>query len=217
MIKLPETDTFFRKQKNILNWGAADFAILLPKLNQFRVCLDIGAHCGITTLRFAQHFKVVHSFEPLLHEFLVANTKHLPNINTYNIAVSNKNEIVDIYPNPTNSGGGIIPAEYNTDIIEERYTGPNPKLPGVEKVSVPCTPIDTFNFTEVDLIKIDVEGYIVPVIEGMIETLTNNAPVIQIEMLAAFDDINIQAHVMLSKLNYIKFGQRNNDCFYHKE
>jgi FkbM family methyltransferase len=41
--------------------------------------------------------------------------------------------------------------------------------------------LDSYNFKDVDIIKIDVEGYEVPLLEGAKETILNNRPVIQIE------------------------------------
>ena len=41
--------------------------------------------------------------------------------------------------------------------------------------------LDAFNFDNVDLIKIDAEGYELPVLEGAKETILHNKPWIQIE------------------------------------
>ena len=214
--KLPATDTFFKNQKDVLAWGAKEFSMLIGKLTSFRVCLDIGAHCGITTTRYAQHFKTVHSFEPIHYNLLVENTKKMSNVVAHNCAISDKEEIVEMYPNPINSGGGIIPDKFNASIINKRYKNEEARHRNVEPILVNCVSIDSFKYDEVDLIKIDVEGYILPVIRGMIHTLTNNSPVIQIEM-SAFTDVNEQAHIILSNLGYFKFDKYNHDNFYYKK
>ena len=41
--------------------------------------------------------------------------------------------------------------------------------------------LDSYNFTDVDIIKIDVEGFEVPLLEGARETILSNRPWIQIE------------------------------------
>jgi len=215
MFKLPKGDRFFSKQKNVLEWGAKEFSMLQPHLKNNRTCLDIGAHCGITTLRYANHFTSVHSFEPIHYNLLIENTKDKSNVRVHSCAVSDKIGIVEMYPNPINSGGGIIPDEYNKCFIDKRYENEHAQMPEVKKIKVKCLPIDGFDFIDVDLIKIDVEGYILPVINGMIKTLTNNSPVIQIEM-SAFDNVNAQAHDIFQELGYVKFDKYDQDWFYYK-
>lgn len=218
MFKLPEGDTYFRNQKNVLSWGAKEFTMLQPYLKDNRVCLDVGAHCGITTLRYANHFAHVHSFEPLHHALLSENTKSLPNVTVHDCAISDKAGTVEMYPNPTNSGGGIIPDEYNARVIGNRYENKDAVFSEVKKITVKCLPLDSFNFIKVDLIKIDTETHILPVINGMIDVLANNSPVVQIEMFDKkdYDDVNTQVRAILQELGYVKFGKYDNDYFYYK-
>ena len=46
---------------------------------------------------------------------------------------------------------------------------------------IPVKTLDSYDLTNVDVIKIDVEGFEVPVIEGARETILYNKPWIQIE------------------------------------
>ncbi len=226
MFKFPEGDTFFSTRKNVLDWGAKDFAMLQPHLKDNRVCLDVGAHCGITTLRYATHFANVHSFEPIHHVLLSENTKSFPNVTVHGCAISDKAGTVEMYPNIKNSGGGIIPDEYNAKIIGHRYENKDAMFPEIKKIIVECLPLDSFNFIKVDLIKIDVEMHILPVINGMIDTLTNNSPIVQIEM-SDYDDVNTRAHTIFQELGYVEFGfdfgfspgtynYNHQDSFYYK-
>ena len=47
--------------------------------------------------------------------------------------------------------------------------------------SISMKTLDSFNFTKVDIIKIDAEGYEVPVLQGARQTILGNKPMIQIE------------------------------------
>jgi|UPI0004AFA604 FkbM family methyltransferase len=215
MIKFPESDTFFNNLNNVMKWGEQEFQIIRPWLENKRKCIDIGAHCGLTSLRYAQYFKEVHSFEPIHYELLKENTVD-KNITVYGHGISAKKCVLEIYPNPQNSGGSIIPDEFNTGIIEKRYTGDNAQLPEVVPTTIKCLPLDYYEFKDVDLIKIDVEGHILPVINGMINTLKNNSPILQIE-LSDFEEINIPSHDILDNLGYIKYWKIKNDAFYIKK
>ena len=202
-LKIPESDTYFHKKKDPEHLGEIEFLIAKNYIKNYRTCLDIGAHVGVTTIRYAKYFKIVHSFEPLVHSFLIENTKHLHNVFPHNCAISDKNSTIEIYPNPLNSAGGIIPDKYNDIIIQKRYKGNHAQMPEIETVMVKCLPLDYFEFDEIDFIKIDVEGHIIPVIKGMTKTLTNNTPAIQMEM-SAFEEVNTQVNNLLQDLGYSK-------------
>lgn len=215
-IKLPAEDTVFRKKGNkVLEWGAEEFSMMKPHIKNFRNCLDIGAHVGITTLRFAKHFQTVHSFEPVHYDLLVENTKHLDNVTPRRLAISDHEGPIEMYPGTKNSGAGIIPDEYNDHIIRRRYTDDDARYHEVQKITVQCATIDSFKFENVDLIKIDVEGYILPVLNGMKSTLAENEPVVQMEV-SMFDNVNKQAHAILTGLGYIKYDVYDQDWFYYK-
>jgi len=48
-------------------------------------------------------------------------------------------------------------------------------------VGVPQKTLDSYNYTDVDIIKIDVEGYELQVLEGATNTIAQNRPIVQIE------------------------------------
>lgn len=50
-------------------------------------------------------------------------------------------------------------------------------------VDVPCRTIDSYNFTEVDAIKIDVEGSELQVIQGAVQTIDQYRPSVQVEIV----------------------------------
>ena len=52
----------------------------------------------------------------------------------------------------------------------------------VEDGDIKCRTLDSFGLTNVDFIKIDVDGFEVPLLKGARETLSNNNAVINIEM-----------------------------------
>lgn len=224
-LKYPKGDKVFSRphkyREKVTQLGRAEFKLMNSHLLNKRTCLDIGANIGITTLRFAKHFEWVHSFEPVVFDCLVENTKHLSNVTSHQYAVTDRSGEIEIYPNPNNSMLSIIDNEETNFVIKKRYV--DGELNDVKPISVPCVDIDSFAFEDVDLIKIDVEGHILPVIMGLKQTLSNNTPIVQVEMfnIPQFQNVNEKVHSMLVQLEYKHFDSVNrgkqNDRFYKKQ
>ena len=132
--------------------------------------LDIGAHIGIHTLRLS---KVVgdegrvHSFEPQskIYQELLANLNlnKVGNVRAHFVAVGDQNKRISMnLPGFENEGA--------TGIGE-----------GGNRVELRT--IDSFHLNDVSFMKIDVEGFEIPVLKGAEQTIRrNNLPVIIIEL-----------------------------------
>lgn len=220
MIKTPDDVVFQRRtQEELQAWGSEDFGIIQQRLTNKRVCLDIGAHIGLTTLRFAKHFQHVHSFEPLMHEYLQENTKHLKNVTVYFNAVTDEEKELEMFSNPHNSGSNLVNYPDMQQLINSRWLRENARFDATP-VKVKGISIDSLNLADVDLIKIDVEGYNIPVLNGMIETLKNNSPVVQIENHPENPEVGTRSDIILKELGYKQYHRTNNkpqDWFYYKD
>jgi FkbM family methyltransferase len=214
-IKLPKEDIVFQKlyPNNPMEKGQKEFNVVEKYFPSKRKnCIDIGAHVGITSIRHAQYFKNVYSFEPVHYELLKENTKGFPTIHCYPYAVSDKEQIIEIYPGTLNSGVGIIPTKYNKKFIYNRFKKPNARYKDVNTIQVECKTIDSFEFEEITFIKIDVEGYNIPVINGMLETLKKYKPIIQLEE-AYEKEVNEAVRAILFKLGYTIREKFERDIF----
>ena len=221
MIKTPNDVVFQRRtQEELKNWGESDWEIIKRQLKNKRTCLDIGAHNGLTTLRFAEHFEHVHSFEPILGDYLQENTKQFNNVTLYFNAVTDKEQELEMFTNPHNSGCGMVNYSDMERLLNSRYFKENARFEDIATpIKVKGITIDSLNLTDVDLIKIDVEGYNIPVLNGMIETLKNNSPIIQIENHPENPGVMTQSNKILTDLGYIHYYQTRNkpqDWFYYK-
>lgn len=146
-----------------------------------RVCLDIGAHIGVFASEASFRYKMVHSFEPIpsMYKMLEENTNDINNIKAYNYVVSDNDGLVPMLENPRNTESNFVWSE-DTAHLHHRKEWINEK--GVDIVKMPATSIDSFAFKNVDFIKMDTEGYVLPVLRGMTETLKNNKAVLLIEI-----------------------------------
>lgn len=130
------------------------------------VIIDIGAHIGYYTTLFAKLVGAdgqVFAFEADLDNFrfLEKNTKNYKNINLHNIAIADKNSLIDFYKvNKSTGCHSII------------------KTNNAVKTSVQATTLDNFlaekNINRVDLIKIDIEGAEPLAFKGMEKLFNKN-------------------------------------------
>ena len=213
-MKLPSHNQYDKKWAE--SKGVKELKIVTPHLTNSRVCLDIGAHIGATAIKYSKIFDTVYSFEPTsyLYDLLEENTKDFKNIISFNVAVSNADGKVQIYENNKNSESNVVVHDDTLSLIKSRW-GEGKRFGVVEPKEVISKAIDSYKFSNVDFIKIDVERYTIPVIEGMIKTLENNSPVIQVEV-EDITSITSRTQKLLNTLGYQVYHKSKYDWFYKK-
>lgn len=129
----------------------------LKYVENWRVCLDIGSNIGQWTRPLAKKFQSVVCFEP--------------NPNFRECFVKNITEAnVILWPYGLSDKEHKARQLFNSTVIH-RGDG-----------DVDCRTLDSFGLTKVDLVKIDVDGFEVPLLNGARQTLSRNNAVINIEM-----------------------------------
>ena len=129
----------------------------LQYIKQWRVCLDIGSNIGQWTRPLAKRFKSMVCFEPN------------PNFREcFEKNIQEKNVL--LWPYGLSDKEHKAKQDFNSTVLQQ------------EDGDVDCRTLDSFGLTNVDFVKIDVDGFEVPLLNGATETLTNNNPVINIEM-----------------------------------
>jgi FkbM family methyltransferase len=142
----------------------------MPFIKNFRVALDIGAHCGLWTRVLARMFRTVHAFEPVpAHRDCFAQNladARRENVYLWPYALGNTRHHVSLHTGPSSSGdtyikpGGEHSAQMQTlDFFEDVNLGAEP----------------------IDFIKIDCEGYELFVLEGGEELIRRHKPCIIVE------------------------------------
>jgi FkbM family methyltransferase len=125
--------------------------------------IDVGAHIGETAQRLVQRFPdaAVYSFEPVPSTFAVLerNTSTFAGVQCVNIAL----------------GDVVGEATISTD-----RPGRNTLVPGISastSATVPMKTLDVFcadnGIVQIDLLKIDTEGFEAPVLRGSLGLLSN--------------------------------------------
>lgn len=131
--------------------------------------VDIGAQIGLWTRVMALDFERVTSFEPLPehHECFELNVT-VPNVILHKVALSDGSGEFDL----------VSPAETtgNTHVMAVGEIADKSRV-----VTVSAHPMDSFGLTDINFLKIDVEGYELPVVLGAERTIRKYKPVIIIE------------------------------------
>jgi len=135
------------------------------------VAIDVGAHVGIWTRRLAEIFTKVHAFEPVPDhvDCWKVNTQTYANVFLEQVALSNIAKATKMKQTKHNSG------------VSSLVYKPNLLKTSVE-INVSTQTLDSFNLTNVDFIKIDVERHELEVLEGAENTINTYSPVIFIEI-----------------------------------
>jgi FkbM family methyltransferase len=136
----------------------------LRYVKKWRNAIDIGANVGEWTRPLAKKFQQVICFEP--------NPNFRECFNK-NILETN----VTLHPYGLSNYEHTVTQGFNSTHLNEIMGDTAPRDGDIQ-----CRTLDSFNLTNVDYIKIDIDGFEVPMLQGAQETIRENNPVINIEM-----------------------------------
>ena len=141
--------------------------------NRMHTAIDVGGHCGFWRYYLGGNFKKVYAFEPveIFRECFKKNIPH-GNVELLPVALGNENGFVSMNVELENTGATHVSS--NTNDLNK----------------VELKKLDDYELTDVDFIKIDVEGYENQVVLGAKETLLRNKPIIIVEQKGFSDRFN---------------------------
>ena len=171
--------------------GIFDYDQLFTTIKFFkkkRIFIDVGANIGNHSIFYSKYFKKILSFEPSKISFKVLslNVENLKNIKIFNFGLSN-----------------ISKEFYFDDKATKNVAGLKFKKKGKIPVKAEVFDEKFKKLKNIDLVKIDVEGHELNVIEGMKKTLKNNSPLLIIE----FDPFKYRNSKLIRKIK--KFGYQH--------
>jgi FkbM family methyltransferase len=141
------------------------------------ICFDIGANIGLTSIFMAilAPDGQVHAFEPdsTSYEFLATNTSSFDNVITQRSAIGSvEGELPMVKVSGFSAGNFLVRAAGDLKPEQEAEIVPLRRLDRY---------IEEGRLDRVDIVKIDVEGFEVDVIEGAQDTLRRYNPVVILE------------------------------------
>lgn len=135
-----------------------------------RRCLDVGANVGLYTYRLAGIAGTVEAFEPMQSCADRLRAGSPANVQVHQIALSN------------HAGQGVLHLSDTTNRHAAAYASLINDIEGGDSATVELRTIDIYGFDDVDLIKIDVEGHELEVLEGARATIERWRPTIAVEV-----------------------------------
>lgn len=170
-MKCPASDPGFAEHP--IHGQAAQLPEILRVVKMCReprmVAVDVGAHIGIWSAELAKHFSVVEAFEPVAENFdcLRANVQGLA-VRYRLYALGDREGYCEMF-SPRDGNSGMAYA------TENLYEGSG------RVATAKMYPLDMYQFSDVGLLKIDVEGYEGRVLMGALRTVIASQPVIVFE------------------------------------
>lgn len=179
---------------------------LLPYIGDKAVCVDVGANIGLYSLALSVLAPggQIYAFEPSHDAFdnLKKNLAHnkVTNVKVSQLALGNSTGNVRFHEIPFFTAGSFTVDEscfLTSEILGSTY------------FEAPCTTLDEFvngeRIEHLDLIKVDVEGGEMSVIEGALQTIEEHRPLVVMEFSSFALTLNqsILPQVALERLTQI--------------
>lgn len=146
------------------DWETAHYPNIQKYANKFRTVIQAGGNQGMYPRLLSHMFERVYTFEPdhLNFAALVSNCHH-DNIIKIQAALGEQNTFCDMY-RPCMSNTGMHEAKIDLNS------------------TIPMINLDSFlTRSDVDLVMLDLEGYELPALKGMVRIIELNHPVIFVE------------------------------------
>jgi hypothetical protein len=177
---IPPGDSVLHTMINNQIWDRELVDYISTRVNSHSVVLDLGGNFGQMAVLFSRMVPAgqVHVFEadPFVYSAMVRNVEQnrCANVHCYNTAVWHESGKTLFYP--------------QADFVRfESYGsyGIDPTATGGQQVQ--SITIDSLNLSQVDLIKIDIQGSDLNAMRGAVQTIAKYQPVIIFEYESLFD------------------------------
>lgn len=178
-----------------------------------RTVIDVGMNIGMNTIEYATWAKKVVGFEPTpqTYDIAIRNIDYAKSqtrdnftkgwyrlngnawapmiitgdIETYSVGLGPEAKDTEIVIRPDNAGHNHVINHDRPRWTGKKWIERTEKHHKVEYEQVPIRieTLDSYNFQDVDIIKIDVEGFEYDVLLGATDTVDRCRPVVQVEMV----------------------------------
>lgn len=182
-------DTLYGQRLSAGQYQKANWQFVMPLLTQSRRCLDVGSNNACNAIHYAKQFEDVQCWEPtqlaqqLWHRTVRDN--HTTNVTLHTKALAECDKLTEIVLHRKNGGHNHLENRDKPRWSGKKWCARDPNRQRTRQTQkIECVTLDSYAFTEVDFIKIDVEGYEWFVLKGAEQTIAENRPILQLEIVA---------------------------------
>jgi len=156
----PKAKRFTRLPDGRASYQHHKYLAALPFVAETWTFVDIGAHVGLWSMQAAIDFNKIFAFEPHpLHANLYEKNMQGQKYTLHRVALGGRKDSIALKGEPGSSG-------------DTHVAGPG---------DIQMRTLDSYRLRRIDLLKIDTEGYELPILKGAVETLKRCRPVIVVE------------------------------------
>ena len=168
---------------------------------KFDCCVDVGAHAGTYSILLSHNSRHVYAFEPTKHSFDVLRALRIGNVILFNVALGSESGETEItLPCP----GGET--DFALATLRPLAAG---EYETVDRQRVTVAAFDAFepqiDFSRIDFVKIDVEGFEMQVLRGMKHLLETRRPAFLIEIEQRHNPGYREVFKLLASLDYAPY------------
>ena len=194
-------------QRRQRNWA-------LGFVDEWRHCLDVGGNIGTWSRELCVRFDRVTAWEPQedARDCYVKNVPH-SNYTLHPQGLGEHAGVMKFYQHDVSCGNASLRKE---GVLE----GPSKDKPTDENLveqEIEVVTLDSYRYTDVDFVKIDVQGYEWEVLKGATALLTACQPTLCLELPTRTDKERILKHLItdwLKQFNYRLEGNMNKETVY---
>jgi FkbM family methyltransferase len=176
MVAVPAPVYYRRRLADEATWGEHELGVLAQLVGPGGTAIDVGANRGVFAFAFSSLAGQVEAFEPNPDYARFAQRMLGGRARVHAVALSNKAGRAELVV-PVSEEGVVL---HLGGTLKQHAAA---SCPGAVRFQVEVRTLDSYAFKDVQVVKVDVEGSEIEVLDGGRETILRDQPALIVELL----------------------------------